>query len=344
MYKPSKQKTRVNGMPASSKNQTILSDKPRTRGSRGKRRGGRSSVSGITSVPFVYLYPWTVGGSAAASTLFNPSVIPTVTQVAAVYQNFRFTRFHAYLLPLNAITVGSGSSDDFYAVGSSTDVSAGIAGITTLAQVTQCAPSAMQAISGAIGTPPGVTLPCAHLRLNRKFLLSNASLKWFKCIGDADTNAWENFQFQLIIYNPAAGNVTFQLLLSGVCEFCSPIPTQLTSTLRMVQDTARQGTGGLARLTAKQEELAVNLPVMEDQLDRSRSVQAVYERSVRAPENYAPGRVDPPQYCYVNNDPVVTRVVDVSQTIEELERDINKLKVREKDETLKLLNRALREK
>jgi len=198
------------------------------------RSGRRRATSNTVKVPFVYLLQQAVAANSPASLLFNPSVVPTLTQIAAVYQNFRYLRVHIYILP---IATNVATAEDYsHSIGFSSDVSAGIAGITTQTQVSQCMPSGTQVTTGAAATAPGVTLPSAHIKLSRSHLLSNVSLKWFKCTGDADTNAWENFQFQLIFYNSSGSQTTYQLLLSGLCEFASPIPSQLTlSTLKFVQ-------------------------------------------------------------------------------------------------------------
>jgi hypothetical protein len=198
------------------------------------RSGRRRATSNTVKVPFVYLLQQAVAANSPASLLFNPSVVPTLTQISAVYQNFRYLRLHIYILP---IATNVATAEDYsHSIGFSSDVSAGIAGITSQTQVTQCMPSGTQVTTGAAATAPGVTLPSAHIKLGRSHLLSNVSLKWFKCTGDADTNAWENFQFQLIFYNSSGSQTTYQLLLSGLCEFASPIPSQLTlSTLKFVQ-------------------------------------------------------------------------------------------------------------
>jgi len=225
----------------------------------GARKGSkRSSSSMPTTVPFAYLYSTSIGSTSPSSTLFNPTVIPTLTQIAACYQNFRFINFNAYLIPGN-YAVGSG---DVWAVGFSTDVSAGIASITSTSQVSQCMPSAIQNATGSTGNAVGVTLPTAHLRLGPPHLLGNTSLKWFKCIGDADTNAWENFQFQLIFYNSYSSTVTFSLMLTGKCQFSSPIPTQLTSTLRYIQ--SEQYLSSLDKLK--------NLTIRDDESKTSSSI------------------------------------------------------------------------
>jgi len=198
------------------------------------RSGRRRATSNTVKVPFVYLLQQAVAATSPAALLFNPSVVPTLTQIAAVYQNFRYMRLHIYILPIAAAVA---TTEDYsHSIGFSSDVSAGIAGITSQVQVSQCMPSGTQVTTGNATNAPGVTLPSAHIKLGRSHLLSNVSLKWFKCTGDADTNAWENFQFQLIFYNPAGSTTTYQLLLSGLCEFASPIPSQLTlSTLKFVQ-------------------------------------------------------------------------------------------------------------
>jgi len=196
------------------------------------RSGSRGTGSaGIVPVTFADLLVTTIGANSPASVLFNPTVVPTLTSIASVYQNFRYTHVKCYLLP----QVNSTGTNAIWSVGFSSDVSAGIASITSNSQVIQCLPSATQSSTGSTSTPAGVTLPSAHLKLSSRHLLRNTSLKWFKCIGDADTNAWENFQFQLIFYNSGSSTESYEVLISGVCEFSSPIPSQLTSTLKFVQ-------------------------------------------------------------------------------------------------------------
>lgn len=191
----------------------------------GKRGSKRKGGAKIVSVEFTYLYNNVVGGSSPASLLVNPSVVPTLTSIAATYQNFRFTKFNVYLYPVDTATTATNGT---YYVGFSSDVSAGIASITATSQVSQCMPSASQFYSDVAGAPPGTQSQHCNIRLNRSHLIDNASLKWFKCTGDADTNSWENFQFQLIFYNATAGNVDYFLEFRGICEFSSPIPSQLT--------------------------------------------------------------------------------------------------------------------
>jgi len=210
-----------------------------------KRGGARGGISGMkTSVPFAYLYSTTIGATSPAALLMNPSVIPTLTAIAANYQNFRFTKIHIYLHPNQNTNV---ATDNIWFLGFSSDVAAGIAAITATSQVSQCMPSASQVYTGTATTVSGFSSPEARMQLSSKHLLSNTSLKWFKCVGDADTNAWENFQCQLIFYNATGASQTYDLTMTGVCEFSSPIPSQLTllsdgtspgvhNTLRIVQE------------------------------------------------------------------------------------------------------------
>lgn len=205
---------------------------------KGKRGGGGNSGQ-IVTVPFADLYNTTVASTSSSSLLMNPSVIPILTSVGSTYQNFRFTEFHCYLHSCN---VAQSTNENIWALGYSADVSAGIAGIVSTSQVVQCMPSATQLYSGVNGQTSGFSDPNAHMKLGRKLLLSNTSLKWYKCVGDSDTNAWENFQFQLIFFNATGANNAYYITMTGKCEFSSPIPSVLTlgvypkSTLRQVQD------------------------------------------------------------------------------------------------------------
>lgn len=203
------------------------------------KRGGGGLSGRIVTVPFAFLYSTTIASTSSASLLMNPSVVPILTSVGSTYQNFRFIDLHVYLHTCN---INQSTNDNVWAVGYSSDVSAGIGGIVSTSQVVQCMPSATQLYSGVSGQPSGFSDPNAHLQLGRKLLLSNTSLKWYKCVGDSDTNAWENFQFQLIFFNATGANNTYTLTMTGKCEFSSPIPSVLTlgvfpkSVLRQVQD------------------------------------------------------------------------------------------------------------
>jgi len=227
-HKPSPRRATVSGSQPS-RNRTVNSSKrtPQIKsGNKNLSRRKSGGMSGMTTVvPFAYLYDTTIAATSPASLLMNPSVIPTLTSIASNYQNFRFTELHLYLHPCQTTSI---ATENIWFVGFSSDVAAGIASITATSQISQCMPSGSQVYSGTATQDSGFSSPQARIHLSARHLLTNTSLRWYKCIGDADTNAWENFQCQILFYNATGVSQQYYLTMTGKCEFSSPIPSQLT--------------------------------------------------------------------------------------------------------------------
>jgi hypothetical protein len=129
------------------------------------------------------------------------------------------------MMPLNI----SGGVNNLWVLGFSSDVSSSLAGITTAAEVSECTPSGVQSCSGSATVATSPDLRTGHFSISSRDLITDTSLKWFKCTGDTGTNAWENFQAMLIYYNPFGSTQIFTVFIKYTIEFCSPISTLLTA-------------------------------------------------------------------------------------------------------------------
>jgi len=209
----------------------LLSSMFMIKGSRSSRRRAskKHSAEAPSFISGSYVYTTSVGATSPASTLVDPGIIPRLAQDAATFENFRFTKFNIYMFPLIAPVAGPGQPL-LWGLGTSTDVSATVSSIVTISELSENTPSGFQCVygSGITSTGLGLSLPTAHVKLGRRFLIGDASLKWWKCTGDSGSNSWENFQFMLIFYNPYTSPASYYLKIDYTCEFSSPISTLLT--------------------------------------------------------------------------------------------------------------------
>jgi len=174
-----------------------------------------------------YLLTTSIASVSASALLISPSLIPRLTSIGSVYQNYRFTKLDIHMLPVCApFTNGNGE----WVLGYSSDVSS-TNSITTTPEVSECYPSGVQSLSGSATSNTPAYFATANVKLTSRHLCGDGSLKWWKVVGDSDTNAWENFQGQLVIYNQTAATVAFKMLVHYVCEFSSPISSLLTRSL-----------------------------------------------------------------------------------------------------------------
>jgi len=186
---------------------------------------GKPGSSNTSTISGSYLLKQTVAATSASSILLSPSIFPRASAVSATFENYRFLHISIFLLPLTS----SSDTESYWILGFNSDVSQTI-GLTSDQQLSECTPSACQ--GNAIATTnTASTFPTAHLNLGRKELLANTSLKWFKVVGDTGTNAWENFQGELLFYNPSSGSTTFNMFVRYRIEFASPVSTLITDPL-----------------------------------------------------------------------------------------------------------------
>jgi hypothetical protein len=171
-----------------------------------------------------YLLTTSIGASQASALLINPSIFPRSTAISAVYQNYRYVHIAIHMLPMNVTSAGNFE----WVLGYSSDVSSSIATITSQSAVSECTPSGIQYNSGTNNLNYGAGYPNSMVVLSRSTLCGDGSLKWWKCVGDSDTNAWENFQGQLLIYNAIASTQVYRMWVKYVIEFSSPITSLLT--------------------------------------------------------------------------------------------------------------------
>lgn len=187
-------------------------------------KGNRSSQKNITTIHGNYLLSQTVAGTSASSLLINPSIFPRANTISATFENYRFTHIQLSMIPANIV----GGVNDLWALGFSSDVGS-VNSIITAAEVTECIPSGVQTISGSATVATAPDLRTGHFSLARANLITDTSLKWFKCTGDSGTNQWENIQGMLIYYNPFATSQIFTVFVRYKLEFSSPISTLLTA-------------------------------------------------------------------------------------------------------------------
>lgn len=182
----------------------------------------KSRVAGVERVKGRYLLQMTVSTVSAGSLVIDPAMFPRTNTISSVYENYRFTSIRLRLLP-QVVTALTGTQDQ-WVLGFNSDVSATLS-ITNTQQVSECVPSAVQGVSV---TNCAAWYPTSEMMLGPKQLIRDTALKWFKVVGDSDTNAWENFQGELLVYNPFAATVTFQMWAEYECEFSSPISSVIT--------------------------------------------------------------------------------------------------------------------
>jgi len=237
----------------------------------GKKGGGYGSTGGggRITVSGVYYMTTTIASQSPSSIFLDPAIIPRLTMIGAGYQNFRFTFLKIKLLPINVTT----ASTDYWVMGYSSDVSSNISSIVSVQQVSECTPSALQSVSVLTTETVANGIGPNTLWLGKKILLDSGSLKWWKVVGDTGTNAWENFQGQLLIYNAFTSATTYKFWVSYSCQFTSPINSVITqcpfppSLAEMNQARLTL----LARRVAAQQDIPLDEAVLEVQLqDRAK--------------------------------------------------------------------------
>jgi len=198
---------------------------PRKNNRSNRRRSNRSGgTNRPVTVRGMYYLTETVAATSPASILINPSIFPRTNTFSSVFQSYRFKWIKITMLPLSQAS----AVDNIWVLGFSSDVSQSISSVTSQAQISECTPSGIQSNSTVSTTNTASFYPTAIVRLSSRDLVGNASLKWFKCVGDTGTNNWENYQGQLLFYNPSAGSATFEMRVEYECEFTSPISSILT--------------------------------------------------------------------------------------------------------------------
>jgi hypothetical protein len=189
-----------------------------------KRNNKRNNRSGVEVLSGQYLLTQSIGSGAPSSLLVNPSVFPRANTVSAVYQNYRFKRVRIHMLPINVTSAGNFE----WVLGFCSDVSATVSSLTGNSSVSECTPSAIQYNSGTNNLNYGSGYGEHILNLGPKQLIRDGSLKWWKCVGDSDTNNWENYQFMLVFYNNIAATQVYRMWVHYTVEFSSPISSLLT--------------------------------------------------------------------------------------------------------------------
>jgi len=198
------------------------------------RRSSHGRSNQITTVTGSYLLATSIGSTSPASVLLNPSVFPRATAVAAAYENYRYTHFMIHMLPLNIV----GGVNGAWVLGFSSDVAATLSSLASEAEVSECTPSGIQSISGSASVSTSADLRTGHFSIGKHSLITDTSLKWWKCTGDGGTNNWENYQAMLIFYNPFASTQIYTIFVHYRIEFASPISTLLTLTALQRKRTA----------------------------------------------------------------------------------------------------------
>jgi len=203
---------------------------PRRNKGKGKRstRGASRANSNVT-VRGSYLLSETVATVSSASILLNPSIFPRANSISSTFENYRYTEIMIEMLPLDAASAGPGGS--YWVLGFSSDVNAVISSISSTSQVSECTPSGLQGCSMSLTTNTCANYPSSKVRLSRKVLTGDGSLKWWKVVGDSGTNNWETIQAMLLFYNQFAASVTFNMWIHYTIEFTQPINSSLTRML-----------------------------------------------------------------------------------------------------------------
>lgn len=235
-------------------------------GRRSKRRSGHRSQSGgnkIVSIPFKQFYSRSLS-SGLGSISLHPSQFNRTFEIADNFMLYRFVSLSVEVFPLVEYntTLATAEAGNQAAVGWLSNITDALGSQTpgTVLNLVHSVGILTNGVCTASGIAVAYTpqLGSRHLRLNRKALVGETSLKWYKAtVGTPDS--WDELQGYLLFACDSDAD-PWNVIISGVCEFTSPTATTISPE-------------GVAQILARRESTKCRLRELE---------VAFHERAKRA--------------------------------------------------------------